>query len=219
MKGKQSEHNMSHISDLQNFTPGGQLTCQDLPFLPVCEEQARYAQGGRYRHRPSDCAVGTVTGTYSNGDPFMANVIETSRHGFPDRVYRNIALPGGMMFQLRNTSRHDETYDQLNGGETLALDVIESGLTGVFNLNKQDATLCRSRSYGAGLLPYQGGGVYRGGATLYGDRYGRSEVGTRGVFGSIGAEVTDPSYAAGYQAGFNAGFDKAGPTCDMPFYD
>ena len=171
---------MSFLSDLQNYQPGGTLTCKDLPFLPACEQA---------RQPTSSCVVGTLSATYSNGDPFMANLVETNKHGHQDRVYRNIELPTGMTFQLRNENRSDETFDQLNGGESIPLDVIEPGLSATFHLNKQDATLCRSMSYGAGLLPYQGSGINSAGATRYGK--------------NLDLE-TNPSYVAGFTAGLKA---------------
>ena len=138
----------------------------------------------------------------------MANVQETSMSGYPDRVFRNILLPNGMVFQMRNSTRSDETFDQLQGGESLALDLIESGLVGTFNLNKQDATVCRARSYGNGyILPYRGGGAFGAGAA----RYGRAPF----------SASMDAFYGGGeFESTAFARLDEkrqVGPACELDF--
>lgn len=141
---------MSLFSNLENIQPSfdGVLTCKDVPFLPVCEQREIARQrGGRFARPTTKCTVGTATGTYSNGDPFMAEVIERSQQGEPSRVHRDIKLPSGITFQMRNSARHDGTFDRISDGETLALDIVESGLTADFNLHKEDAQLCRSQAY------------------------------------------------------------------------
>ena len=141
---------MSLFTTLKNLNPfdDGILTCKDLPFLPVCEQREIARQrGGRFARPTTKCTVGTVTGTYSNGDPFMGEVVERSQQGEPSRVHRDIKLPSGMTFQMKNSARQDGTFDRISDGETLALDVVESGLVGSFNLHEDDARICRSQAY------------------------------------------------------------------------
>ena len=145
---------MARIPELQNQELLGSLSCADVPFLPACQQTQRILQhGGRYaRYPPTECVVGTVSGSYANGDPFMANMIERSKHGYPDRVHRNVILPNGMLFQLENTGRSDGTFDPLEGNEQIALDMVESGLSATFHLNKQRADTCRAEAHNPGIL-------------------------------------------------------------------
>lgn len=179
---------MSYFGDLQNYSPADRLTCCDVPFLPVCQQVARADRAPRFRRPRTTCVVGTVSGTYSNGDPFMGEVVERSRQGYPDRVYRDIRLPNGMTFQLRNAGRSDNTYDTLSGGEVLSLDVIESGLSGTVNIHTDDAQVCRSQAYSPFVpVPSYRYGFRGDGASRYGgfgehdESYGPSEL-----FGRVG---------------------------------
>ena len=139
---------MTSFGELNNFSLGGdsQLTCSHMPFLPGCHAVVEAQQYGG-RNPSTSCVVGTVTGTYANGDPFMAEVIERTRTGHPERVFRDFKLPSGMVFQMRNPGRTDDTYDAFQNGDTVALDMIESGLTGTVNIHTDDANICKSRAY------------------------------------------------------------------------
>lgn len=152
---------MVFLQDLQNTSPNG-LTCADAPFLPGCADEVRSRQNPRYAQPPTRCVVGTITGSYANGDPFMGNVVERSRRGYPDRVFRDVVLPSGITFQLRNRNRSDETFEQVSDGEQVALDLIQPGLVGTVHLHTDDANLCRSMAYHGGIVVPSIRAGYRG---------------------------------------------------------
>ena len=112
------------------------LTCDDVPFLPICELE---------RSLGEKCQSGSFSLTLSNGSLVVGKMWETRSKSHRDLYYREIEV-NNVGFQLKNSANsfNNDLFPALIDGEEFDANCIQQHATARFSISKQGA-FCRHR--------------------------------------------------------------------------
>ena len=110
------------------------LTCDDAPFLPICELERTHGE---------KCQSGSFSLTLSNGSLVVGRIWETRSSTHRDLYYREIEV-NNIMFQLKNNLNafNNDLFPALIDGEEFSANCIQEHAIARFSISKQGA-LCR----------------------------------------------------------------------------